>query len=75
MMSSVMLHRVALVRKDVSEERIVSISRATRIDELGTNSVFFRSVIRLLVTANFPSLPIPVALMMEAIRSFETPVL
>jgi hypothetical protein len=34
-----------------------------------------RSVRRLLVTANVPSSPILVALMMEAIRSSETPVL
>jgi hypothetical protein len=31
-----MLRRVALVRTDVSEERIASITRATRIGELGT---------------------------------------
>jgi hypothetical protein len=31
-----MLRRVALVRIDVSEERIASIIRVTRIDELGT---------------------------------------
>jgi hypothetical protein len=31
-----MLHRVALVRTDVSEERSASIIRVTRIDELGT---------------------------------------
>jgi hypothetical protein len=31
-----MLHRVALVRTEVSEELVASIIRATRIDELGT---------------------------------------
>jgi hypothetical protein len=31
-----MLHRVALVRFDVCEERIASIIRVTRISELGT---------------------------------------
>jgi demethoxyubiquinone hydroxylase (CLK1/Coq7/Cat5 family) len=31
-----MLHRVALVRTDVSEEHIASIIRVTRIGELGT---------------------------------------
>jgi hypothetical protein len=36
MASSGMLHRVALVRTDVSEERFVSIIRVTRIGELGT---------------------------------------
>jgi hypothetical protein len=35
MPSSWMLHRAALVRADVSEERIASIIRATRIGELG----------------------------------------
>jgi hypothetical protein len=42
MQFSGMLHRVALVRADVSEERITSIIRVTRIDEL----VFLRSVLR-----------------------------
>jgi hypothetical protein len=36
--------------------------------------VFLRSVLRLLVTANVPSSPLLVALMMEAIRSSETSV-
>jgi demethoxyubiquinone hydroxylase (CLK1/Coq7/Cat5 family) len=36
MPSSGMLRRVALVRTDVSEERIASIIRVTRIGELGT---------------------------------------
>jgi hypothetical protein len=36
MTSSGMLHRVALVRTDVSEEPIASIIRVTRIGELGT---------------------------------------
>jgi hypothetical protein len=31
-----MLHHVALVRTDISEERITSIIRVTRIGELGT---------------------------------------
>jgi hypothetical protein len=35
MPSSGMLHRVALVRTDVSEECSVFIIRVTRIDELG----------------------------------------
>jgi hypothetical protein len=63
-----MLHRVAHVRTDVSEERIASIIRVTRIGELGTLAVtsnrcilqrnifddllFLRNVRRLLVTAN-----------------------
>jgi hypothetical protein len=36
MPSSGMLHRVALVRADVSEELSASIIRVTRIGELGT---------------------------------------
>jgi hypothetical protein len=32
---SVMLHRVALIRTDVSEERRTSITRVTEIGELG----------------------------------------
>jgi hypothetical protein len=60
---------MALVSSDVSEERIASIMRVTRI-------VFLRSVLWLLVTANvFLSSPILVALMMEAIRTSETSVL
>jgi hypothetical protein len=54
-----MLRRVALARTDVSEEHTVSII----------------SVRRLLVTANVPSSPILVALMMEALSSSETSVL
>jgi hypothetical protein len=36
MVSSGMLRRVALVRTDVSEKRIASFIRVTRIGELGT---------------------------------------
>jgi hypothetical protein len=36
MVSSEMLHRVALVRTDVSEELSASFIRVTRISELGT---------------------------------------
>jgi hypothetical protein len=36
MLSSAMLHRVALVRTDVLEECVASIIRVTRIGELGT---------------------------------------
>jgi hypothetical protein len=80
-----MLLRVALVRTDDSEERSGSIIRVPRIDELGTTVAvtsnrrtqtgFLRRVRRLLVTANVPSSPILVTLMMEALRSFETSVL
>jgi hypothetical protein len=50
-----MLRRVAPVRSDVSEELSASIIRVTRICEQGTT---------LLVTANVPSSPILVTLMM-----------
>jgi hypothetical protein len=68
---------LVLVRTDVSEESSASIIRVTRIGELGTaRALFFRSVLRLLVTANVvPSSPILVTLMKEAIRSSETSVL
>jgi hypothetical protein len=82
MASSGMLHRVALVRTDVSEELSASFIRVTSIGELGTtlavtsNQVFLRSVRRLLVTASVvPSSPILVTLMKEAVSSYETSVL
>jgi hypothetical protein len=53
------------VRTDVSEEYIVSIIRVTRIGELRTT---------LAVNSNRSS-PIPLILMKEAIRSFESSVL
>jgi hypothetical protein len=71
MASSGMLRPGALVRTDVSEERIASIFRVRRTDEL-----FLHSMLRLLVTANVvPSSPILVTLMMEATGSSETPIL
>jgi hypothetical protein len=80
MPSSGLLRSVAIVRTDVSEERIASITRVTRIGELGTTlaiiSVFLRCVLWLLVPANVTrSSPILVTLMMEAICSSETSVL
>jgi hypothetical protein len=85
MASSGMLRRVALLRIDVSAELSPSIIRVTRIGEVGTTLavtsnrstlVFLCSVRQLLVTANiFPSSPILVSLMMEALRSSETSVL
>jgi hypothetical protein len=69
MTSSGMLHRVALVRTDVSEELSPSIIGVTRIGELGTT---------LAVTSNrrtLQSSPILVTLIMEALRSYETSVL
>jgi hypothetical protein len=57
--------RMALVRTYVSNERITSVIRMTIISEL----VFFRCLLRLLVTANLvPCSPILVTLMMEAIN-------
>jgi hypothetical protein len=60
-----MLCRLALARADVSEERIASIIRVSRICELET----------LAVTKGFPSSPILATLMMEVLRSYETSVL
>jgi hypothetical protein len=65
MASSGMFRRVALVRTKVSEE----LSTSNR------QSAFLHSVHRLLVTANVPSSPILVTLMMEALSSSETSVL
>jgi hypothetical protein len=48
-----MLRQMAFVRINVSQERIASIIKGTRISEL----VFLRSVLRLLVTAKFPTSP------------------
>jgi hypothetical protein len=78
-----MLHRVALVRTDVSEELCESFIRVTRIGELGTlavnwqpTHVFLHSLRRLLITASVvPSSPILVNLMKEALSSSETSVL
>jgi hypothetical protein len=79
MQSSVMLHRVALVRTDVSEELRTSIIWVTRIGELRTLAVTrnrrtLRKILcdrvrRLLVTANVASSSILVTLMMEGISS------
>jgi hypothetical protein len=80
-----MLHRVALVRTDVSEELSAPFIRVTRIGELGTTLavtsnrrtlILLRSLRRLLVTASVvPSSPILVTLMKEALSSSETLVL
>jgi hypothetical protein len=66
MVSSGMLHRVALVRTDVLEELSASFIRVTRIGELGTT---------LAVTSIAPSSQILVTLMKEALSSSETSVL
>jgi hypothetical protein len=58
MPSSGTLRRVALVRTNVTEELIASIIRVTRIGKLVSKlAVFFRSLFRMLVTVNVPSLP------------------
>jgi hypothetical protein len=66
-----MLRSVALVRTDISDEYIASITRVTRIGELRTSAVasnrlFLYSMLQLLVTANIVlSSTILVTLMME----------
>jgi hypothetical protein len=79
-----MLRSVALARTDVSMELSGSFIRVTRIGKLGRtiavtskkDSVFFRCVRRLLVTASVVrSSPTIVTLMMEALSSSETTVL
>jgi DNA-binding TFAR19-related protein (PDSD5 family) len=66
MASSGKLHRVALVRTDVSEELSASFIRMTSIGELGT---------KLATASVVPSSPILVTLMKEALSSSETSVL
>jgi hypothetical protein len=82
MPSSGMLRGAALVRTEVSEERITSIFMLKTISELRTTSVILatdtvlRGVIHLLVTANVvPSLQILFPMIMEAVYSSETSVL
>jgi hypothetical protein len=75
-----MLHRVNLLRTDVSEECIPSIMRVTRIGELrtalaATSIVFLRSLRLLLVIANVHSSLIIVNLMTRALSSSERLVL
>jgi hypothetical protein len=73
-----MLCHVALVRTDVSEERIASVFRMTRNSALRTlaaiaRSTLVRSMLYLLVTANVvPFSPILVTLMIEALCSSVT---
>jgi hypothetical protein len=81
-----MLHSVALVRTDFSEEQTASVIRVTRFGELGTklapksNRRALRrnntcNVFRLLVRGKvLPSLPSLVTLIMEGLGSTETSV-
>jgi hypothetical protein len=77
-----MLHRVALVRTDDTEESNDSIFRVTRIGQLGitlavtSNRRALPRNIMCNLTANiFPSSPILVTLMKEALSSSDTSVL
>jgi hypothetical protein len=74
-----MLRGVTLVRTEVSEERITSIIKVTRISKLGTTLAVTNnrsSVLQLFVTANVViGSPILVTLMMKAISFSETSVL
>jgi hypothetical protein len=63
-----MLHRVAVVRIDVSEELSASFIRVTRIDELGTTQAATST------RRTVPSSPIHVTLMKVALGSSETSV-
>jgi hypothetical protein len=76
MPSSWMLRREALVRTDVSEERIDSHHQGARIVEQGTlavtSNLSLHSGLRLLLTANVLSSQIAATLMMETICSTET---
>jgi hypothetical protein len=64
-------YEVWVVRTDVSEERIASIIRVVRIDELGTTLAVTSNAFRMLVIANVvPSLLI-FTLIMQARHSFE----
>jgi ABC-type molybdate transport system permease subunit len=70
---SEMLHRVALIRTEVSDELIASFIRVTRIGELGTTLAVTSNRRTLLVTASVVvSSPILVTLMKEALSSSET---
>jgi hypothetical protein len=63
---------VALVRTDVSEERIASIISVEGMSDLRTTLVFLRSVLQLLLSANV----VPSSLILSIlIRSSETSVI
>jgi hypothetical protein len=69
-------HRVALVRTDVSEERLVSTFTMTRTNELGTSATLCHSIASqrasVAVSAAVPSSPILVTLMMQNVGSYRS---
>jgi hypothetical protein len=69
-----MLCRVALLRSDVSEERIASIIRVRRIGEPGITLAVTSNPSTLQYAIDAPSSPILFSLMIEAIHSSETSV-
>jgi hypothetical protein len=79
MLSPGMLHHVALVRTDFSEECSAANNSVSKNTDLGTISVTINRIrgaaCAFLVTANVPSSLILVTLMMEALRSSEKSVL
>jgi hypothetical protein len=71
-----MLHRVALVRTDISEKLSASFIRVTTFGELGTTLAVTSNRRRLLVTSSVvSSSPILVTLMKEALSFSEMSVL
>jgi hypothetical protein len=68
-------------RCNIPEDTILDLKQITRTNNLHSNAyvyeyvIFLRSVFQLLVTANIPSSPNHVNLMMEAIQPSETSVL
>jgi hypothetical protein len=74
MPSSAMLRSLGLVRTDVSEERISSIMRMTRICKLGTTLTVAsnRRTLRRNTANVVPGSPFLITLMMEMISSYET---
>jgi hypothetical protein len=75
MVSSGMLHRVALVRTDVSEKLRASFIRVTRIGELGTTLAVTSNRRMLVRNTKVRSSPILVTLMKGALSSSEKSVL
>jgi hypothetical protein len=77
MPSSTMLHRIALVITDVSEELSASIIRVTSLAELGTLALTSRNTLRRLVVMFnvVPSSQILVTPIMEALGSSEISVI